>query len=125
MLESCVTYSVLPAADLQRAVGWYRDKLEFEPEASDEGSVRYGTGTDAKILVYETSNAGSAQNTQLCWMVDDLVATMSALRGRGVVFEDYDLPGLKTENGIATDGNGQSAWFTDSEGNILCLTQPA
>lgn len=123
MLESAVSYTVLPASDLQRAVGWYRDKLGWEPEDTEEGSVRYPTGTDSKILVYETSNAGSAKNTQLCWLVDDIEGTMEAMRGRGVTFEEYDFPGLKTENGIATDGNGRSSWFRDSEGNFLCLTE--
>jgi predicted enzyme related to lactoylglutathione lyase len=123
MLESSVTYAVLPASDLQRAVGWYRDMLEWEPESNEEGAVRYRTGTDSKILVYETSNAGTAKNTQLCWLVDDLEGTMEAMRGRGVTFEEYDFPGLKTENGIATDSTGRTAWFRDSEGNYLCLTQ--
>ncbi|HEY8281539.1 MAG TPA: VOC family protein [Leifsonia sp.] len=123
MLETSVTYAVLPASDLQRAVGWYRDKLEWEPESNEEGAVRYRTATDSWILVYETSNAGTAKNTQLCWLVDDLEGTMDAMRGRGVTFEEYDFPGLKTENGIATDSSGRTAWFRDSEGNYLCLTQ--
>jgi catechol 2,3-dioxygenase-like lactoylglutathione lyase family enzyme len=125
MLETCVTYSVLPASDLQRAIGWYRDKLELEPEDVSEGGVRYRTGTDAKIFVYETANAGTAKNTAMCWLVPDIVAARDHLRARGVVFEDYDVPGLTTENGIATDDRGRSAWFRDSEGNYLCLTQPA
>jgi catechol 2,3-dioxygenase-like lactoylglutathione lyase family enzyme len=125
MLESCVTYSVLPASDLQRATAWYRDKLELEPEQTDENGVLYGTGSDAKIYVYETGNAGTAKNTSMCWLVPDIAATMAHLRDRGVVFADYDFPGLKTENGIATDSMGQSAWFQDSEGNYLCLTQPS
>ena len=123
MLESCVTYSVLPASDLRRATEWFRDKLELEPEDTMESGVRYGTGTDAKILIYETSNAGTAQNTAMCWIVPDLDAAMTRMRDRGVVFEDYDFPGLKTENGVATDDTGRSAWFKDSEGNYLCLTQ--
>ncbi|ANF32933.1 glyoxalase [Leifsonia xyli] len=124
MLESSVTYSVLPASDLQRAIGWYRDKLELEPERTTDGGVLYGTGGEGKIYVYETGNAGTAQNTAMCWLVDDIEATMSHLRERGVVFADYDFPGLKTENGIATDEMGRSSWFQDSEGNYLCLTQP-
>ncbi|MGJ4846492.1 MULTISPECIES: VOC family protein [unclassified Leifsonia] len=123
MLESSVTYSVLPASNLQRAVDWYRDKLELEPERTGEGSAVYGTGTDAKIQVYETENAGTAQNTAMGWMVDDIDAAVEHLRGRGVVFEDYDFPGLKTENGIATNAEERAAWFTDSEGNILCISQ--
>jgi len=125
MLESCVTYSVLPASDLRRATEWYRDKLELEPERTTEGGVLYGTGSASKIYVYETANAGSAQNTAMCWLVPDIEATMSHLRERGVEFADYDFPGLKTENGIATDEMGRSCWFQDSEGNYLCLTEPS
>ncbi|MGO4595503.1 VOC family protein [Leifsonia sp. 2TAF2] len=125
MLESCVTYSVLPASDLQRATAWYRDKLELEPERTEGQGVLYGTGSAAKIYLYETGNAGTAQNTAMCWLVPDIEAALAHLRDRGVVFEDYDFPGLKTENGIAEDEMGRSAWFKDSEGNYLCLTQPA
>ena len=124
MLESCVTYSVLPASDLRRATEWYRDKLELEPERTTEGGVLYGTGSASKIYVYETANAGTAQNTAMCWLVSDIEDTMSHLRERGVEFADYDFPGLKTENGIATDEMGRSCWFQDSEGNYLCLTEP-
>jgi predicted enzyme related to lactoylglutathione lyase len=125
MLESCVTYSVLPASDLRRATEWYRDKLELEPERTMDQAVLYGTGSEGKIFVYETGNAGTAQNTAMCWIVPDIEATMNHLRERGVAFEDYDFPGLHTENGIATDETGRSAWFRDSEGNYLCLTQLA
>lgn len=125
MLESCVTYSVLPASDLRRATEWYRDKLELEPERTTEGGVLYGTGSASKIYVYETANAGTAQNTAMCWLVSDIEATMAHLRERSVEFADYDFPGLKTENGIASDEMGRSCWFQDSEGNYLCLTQPA
>lgn len=123
MLESLATYSVLPASNLQRATEWFRDKLELEPEETGEGSVVYGTGTGAKIQVYETPNAGTAQNTAMGWMVDDIEAAVDHLRGRGVVFEEYDFPGLKTENGIATNPTDRAAWFKDSEGNILCISQ--
>ena len=99
MLESCVTYSVLPASDLRRATEWYRDKLELEPERTTEGGVLYGTGSASKIYVYETANAGSAQNTAMCWLVPDIEATMPHLRERGVEFADYirpiDVPGSK------------------------------
>lgn len=66
------------------------------------------------------------------WEVTDIVATVAALRSRGVVFEEYDLPGLKTQHGIAAiEGNYPSkgtgeygAWFKDSEGNLLGIGQP-
>jgi len=64
--------------------------------------------------------------------VEDIEATVAALRARGVVFEEYDAPGFRTRNGIADiDGNYPSkgvgergAWFKDTEGNLLSLGQP-
>jgi len=55
--------------------------------------------------------------------VDDIVAALAELKARGVTFEEYDLPGMKTHQGIATAGGAKSAWFTDSEGNIMALIQ--
>lgn len=123
MLSQLEFHAVLPARDLQRARGFYRDKLGLEPAEERAGGLIYRTPAGAALLVYETENAGTAKNTALCWMTEDLEAEVTELRGRGVVFEEYDLPGLKTENGIATTGDEKAAWFTDTEGNILCVTQ--
>lgn len=123
MLGKLEAMSVLPAKDLRRAMAYYKDKLGLEPVEEQEGGVMYQTGSGTKFLIYETDNAGSAKNTAMCWDTADLDAEMTELRGRGVEFEDYDFPGLKTENGVATTGGERAAWFTDSEGNILCLTQ--
>lgn len=125
MLSTLEIYSVLPAADLARARGFYTDKLGLEPaEVMDDGVI-YRMQGGSTFLVYETSNAGSAKNTQMCWMTPDLDAEMADLRGKGVTFEEYDFPGLKTENGVATIEGEKTAWFVDTEGNILCLTQRA
>jgi hypothetical protein len=83
----------------------------------------YGSASDPDFELYETANAGTAQNTQMGWLTDDLEAEMTELRSRGITFEDYDFPGVKTENGILTAPEAKSAWFRDSEGNYICLTQ--
>lgn len=121
MLKDQPVGAVLPAADLARARGFYRDKLGLEPDNPDaEDNLQYTCGAGSRFLIYQTSNAGSAKNTQMGWMVTDLPATVAELRAAGVVFEEYDFPGLKTEDGIATLPDGSSAaWFLDSEGNIL------
>ena len=67
--------------------------------------------------------AGTAQHTLGAFMVQDIDATVAELRGKGVTFEDYDLPGLKTVNGIAELGGIRGAWFKDPEGNILSVVQ--
>ena len=125
MLKDLEIMAVLPAKDINRAKDFYRDKLVLEPETEQADGVMYRCGKGTGFLLYETDNAGSAKNTQMGWETDNLEAEMEDLRGRGVVFEDYDFPGLKTENGVATNDWGKSAWFLDSEGNILNVFQRA
>jgi catechol 2,3-dioxygenase-like lactoylglutathione lyase family enzyme len=123
MLKDKQVGAVLPAADIARARGFYRDKLGLEPENPDAtDNLQYICGGGTRFLLYETPNAGTAKNTQIGWLVEDLPAAVEELRAKGVVFEEYDFPGLKTENGIATTPDGSSAaWFLDTEGNILSL----
>ena len=124
MLKDLDIIAVLPAKDIGRAAGFYRDMLGLEPaDTMDDENLLYRCGNGTTFLLYQTDNAGTAKNTQMGWGSNDLEAEVRDLRGRGVVFEEYDLPGLKTENGIAETPVGKAAWFTDSEGNILNLFQ--
>ena len=124
MLKDLEINAVLPAKDIARARGFYRDVLGLEPaDAMDEENLLYRCGKGTAFLLYKTDNAGTAKNTQMGWGTDDIDAEVQDLRGRGVVFEEYDFPGLKTENGIAFTPVGRAAWFLDSEGNILNLFQ--
>jgi len=123
MLKKMKAMAVLPAKDLERARAFYRDTLGMEPDEEESGGLIYRTGGDTAFLLYETDNAGSAKNTQMAWEADDLDAEVADLRRRGVVFAEYDFPGLKTENGIATTDGLRTAWFLDSEGNILAVTE--
>ncbi len=121
----------LPAQDLQRARRWYADKLALEPAEEREGGLRYQCG-GVSFALFESAGKPSGAHTQMGWEVADIDATVAELRARGVVFEDYDLPGLVTVEGIADiDGNYLSkgtgergAWFYDSEGNLIGLGQP-
>ncbi|MEO6310076.1 MAG: VOC family protein [Leifsonia sp.] len=122
MLQKLETMAVLPAKDLERARAFYRDTLGLEPEEEETDGLIYRTG-GTTFLLYETDNAGSAKNTQMAWRTEDLDAEVAELRGRGVVFAEYDFPGLKTENGIATSEGERTAWFIDSEGNILAVSE--
>lgn len=124
MLKELDIIAVLPAKDIARAKDFYRDVLGLEPaETLDEENLLYRCGNGTAFLLYKTDNAGTAKNTQMGWGTDNVEAEAEELRGRGVVFEEYDLPGLKTENGIATTEVGKAAWFLDSEGNILNIFQ--
>ena len=124
MLTDSDIIAVLPAKDINRARDFYRDKLGLEPSETPEAdSLMYRGGHGTGFLIYQTENAGTAKNTQMGWTTDNLEREMEELRGRGVVFEEYDQPGLKTENGVATSESEKAAWFLDSEGNILNISQ--
>jgi catechol 2,3-dioxygenase-like lactoylglutathione lyase family enzyme len=123
MLKAMEVVAVLPASDLQRARTFYHDMLDLDPAEQYGDNLVYRGGNGSSFELYETPNAGTAQNTQMCWMTDDLDAEMARLRERGVIFEDYDIPGLTTVNGVATEDNMRTAWFRDSEGNFLCISQ--
>jgi catechol 2,3-dioxygenase-like lactoylglutathione lyase family enzyme len=117
--------TMLPAADLDRFRAFYHDKLGLDPTAEHEDMrmLEYHSDGGPGFEVYETENAGSAKNTQMVWMTDDLDAEMKRLRDAGVEFDDFEIPDMKTENGVVANDEMKSAWFHDSEGNILCITQ--
>ena len=118
-------HTVLPALDLDRARSFYHDKLGMDPSEERAGTMVFHPFPGATFEIYETPNAGTAQNTQMGWVTDDLDGEMSVMRGHGVVFEEYDFPGMKTVNGVVEDDMMRSAWFRDSEGNFICVSQRA
>jgi catechol 2,3-dioxygenase-like lactoylglutathione lyase family enzyme len=123
MFENSVAMAVLPASDLERARRFWTDTFGLTPARTDMGGDIYIVG-GVPVLVYETQFAGTAQNTSFGLFTDDLDRDMAALREKGVTFNEYDLPGLKTENGVVDLDGERGAWFNDSEGNIISLAQP-
>ena len=131
MLTDAQVATRLPAKDLERAKRFYAEKLGLQPVEGRPGGLLYRCGS-GYFGLFESAGAASGTHTQMGWEVGDIEATVAALRARGVVFEEYDLPGLKTVNGIAEiEGNYPSkgvgeraAWFRDSEGNVLGLGEP-
>ena len=131
MLEHSDVATRLPAQDLERARRFYAEKLGLEPIEERPGGLRYRCG-NSYFALFTSAGAPSGTHTQMGWEVDDIEAAVAGLRARGVVFEEYDLPGLKTVDGIADiEGNYPSkgvgergCWFRDSEGNLLGMGQP-
>ena len=121
MLADRRVYATIPAADLPRAQRWYEEKLGLKPRGNEAMGSIYDLGGGTGFLLYPTANAGQAPNTLMTFSSHDVPGDVAALRQRGVTFEEYDFPGLKTENGVAKLGDRQAAWFKDSEGNILAI----
>jgi catechol 2,3-dioxygenase-like lactoylglutathione lyase family enzyme len=123
MLQQAPMYAYIPAKDVARARKFYEEKLGLKPGEETAGGVTYGFGKGTACFLYPTPNAGTSKASQAFWQVDDVEREVRELKARGVKFEDYDMPGMKTVNGIATAGGAKAAWFKDSEGNTLALIQ--
>jgi catechol 2,3-dioxygenase-like lactoylglutathione lyase family enzyme len=123
MLDGRRPHPTIPASDLARARAWYADKLGFTAGQEEAAAVLYRSGEDRLFLLFSSPGAGTAQHQLAAWVVEDLDAEVAELRGRGVEFEEYDQPGLRTVDGIAITPVGRAAWFKDSEGNVLTITQ--
>ena len=116
----------LPAKDLERARRFYSEKLGLDPVEERPGGLLYRCGR-CEFGLFQSAGASQGTFTQMAWTVDDIEATVAELKNRGVSFEEVDLPGLKTVDGIAeiagnypSKGSGErAAWFRDSEGNML------
>ena len=123
MFANYLIYPSLPATDLERAKKFYADKLGLTPESELDGGLFYRCGKDSRFSVFTSQGKASGTHTQAMWLVEDVESEVAALKVRGVVFEEYDMPSLSTVNSIATIGTAKGAWFKDSEGNLLSLAQ--
>ena len=118
--------AMLPAQDLERAKAFYRDKvgLTATQERDPMGGLLYELSDGTGFAVFLSSGKSSGTHTQLALEVPDLDAAVKDLRARGLKFEEYDSPGLKTVNGIAEIAGTKVAFFKDSEGNLIAIGLP-
>jgi catechol 2,3-dioxygenase-like lactoylglutathione lyase family enzyme len=118
--------AMLPASDFERAKQWYADKLGLKPFDETPAGADYQSADGTGFSIYPSQFAGSNQATAMAWLVPDIGEEIAELKANGVTFEEYDLPGVKTEGGVAELGpDEKGAWFKDSEGNILAIFQSA
>jgi catechol 2,3-dioxygenase-like lactoylglutathione lyase family enzyme len=125
MLEQAKIAAIVAVSNVDAAIVFYGETLGLRltrrrddlPE-NREAEFEAGEGT---LVVYESVGAGKSRHTVAGFRVDDIEAVVSGLRERGVSFEEYDLPDLKTENGIATMGDVHAAWCRDPDGNIIAF----
>lgn len=121
MLSDCRVFTTLPVTDPARARAFYAEKLGLRPTTPDGDFYECGEGTRFVISLMSAKPAG---HTQMGFLVEDISATVKELKSRGVVFEEYDWPTLKTVDSVADAGDLKAAWFKDSEGNMLGVMQP-
>jgi predicted enzyme related to lactoylglutathione lyase len=122
MLKTASIRAYIPASDVSRARKFYEQTVGLVPKEDYAGGVIYECG-GTEVFLYLTPNAGTSKASQAYWQVVDVEAEVAELKARGVVFEEYDLPGVTMRNSIATGGGARTAWFKDTEGNILAVSQ--
>jgi catechol 2,3-dioxygenase-like lactoylglutathione lyase family enzyme len=126
-LSDCRVIATLAVSDLERAKGFYEGRLGLVPGGPEPGGVQYPCADGTAVFVYlSPDNAGKSQGTLAGWSVDDLDQTMDDLASRGVAFEQYDQPGIRTdERGVFDGGHLRAAWVNDPDGNTLAITEVA
>jgi catechol 2,3-dioxygenase-like lactoylglutathione lyase family enzyme len=125
MLAQATVFANLKAADLDAAAEFYGDTLGLELVFDGDVMPRHREvlfGVNGAIVCIEQGSSPGGGQTLVSFAVDDVDGTVAALREKGVTFEEYDLPSLKTENGVATIGSLKAAWFKDPSGNLLAVT---
>ncbi|MET0543767.1 MAG: VOC family protein [Variovorax sp.] len=122
MLSQAKVTAMLPVIDMNRARAFYEGKLGFRPEGPrDDGRYEYRLGDGVALALIPREGGTKAEHTALSFEVSDIAQRIRELQKAGVVFENYDLPGLKTVEHVCVLGSEKAAWFRDTEGNYLCL----
>jgi catechol 2,3-dioxygenase-like lactoylglutathione lyase family enzyme len=122
MLTRAPVTTILPVRNLERARDYYEKQLGLTPVGlQQDGKFLFSLGDGGTLALIPKPEGTKAEHTAVSFKVDDIVAEIRALKAQGVVFEDYDFPGFRTEGHICVLGSEKAAWFKDPEGNILCL----
>ena len=121
MLANANVEPMLPVKDLTAAEKFYEGTLGLKKvHVEPENAITYRSG-NTTLVVYRSEYAGTNKGTAALWEIDDVEATVKALRAKGVAFEHYDLPGLSREGDVHRAGTFRVAWFKDPAGNILSV----
>ncbi len=123
MLQDSPLIPYIPVSNVARARKFYEEKVGLKPKEEYAGGVVYEFGKGSWVFMYPSPGAGTNRASTAFWAVEDVATEVSELKKRGVVFEEYDGPGIKTVDSIATGGGAKTAWFKDSEGNIMAISQ--
>jgi catechol 2,3-dioxygenase-like lactoylglutathione lyase family enzyme len=109
--------------DLDVATDFYRNTLGLKPLHEEGNELVVFQSGHSSINVYRSEHAGTNKATAVTWTVDNVEDEVNALRNRGVVFEHYDMPGMKREGDVHVSDHMKVAWFKDPDGNILSMIE--
>ncbi|MCM3879289.1 MAG: VOC family protein [Vicinamibacterales bacterium] len=122
MLTSAPVTTILPVKDMKRARSFYETRLGLKAVGfKPDGKFVYECGGGAVIALFPKEGGTKADHTAVSFQVKDIGVAIKELKSNGVVFEDYDFPGLKTVDQVCVLGAEKAAWFKDTEGNYLCI----
>jgi catechol 2,3-dioxygenase-like lactoylglutathione lyase family enzyme len=114
--------TILPVDDVARAHSFYTEKLGLPRRGmTEDGSELLGADGGPMLQLKPVSDGKHSEHTALSFEVRDIERVVQDMEARGVRFQDYDLPNLRTENHICTTDSEKCAWFMDTEHNILCV----
>ena len=122
MLQKSPMYAYIPVRDVARARQFYEQTVGLEPSEERAGGIVYEFGEHTACFLYPTPNAGTSKASQAFWQVADIEREVADLTRRGVTMEQYGMPGQRAD-GVMDQGGAKSAWFKDSEGNIMAVIQ--
>ena len=124
-LATAPATTILPTSQPDAAKAFYTDALGLVFRGTDaDGKLLFDLAAGATLALIEKPAGAQADHTAISFEVTDIVTTIGELQARGVAFDDYDLPGLKTVEHVCVLGAEKAAWFKDPDGNILCLHEP-
>jgi len=123
MLKTSGLYAYVPAQDVERCRSFYEEKLGLGPGRKAGPGYTFECAGGTAFFVYPSPGAGTNKASCAFWRVQDAAAVVAWLKGRGVVFEQYDMPGKAPGGEIFESEGAKAAWFKDSEGNIMAVVE--
>jgi catechol 2,3-dioxygenase-like lactoylglutathione lyase family enzyme len=123
MLSKLDSHTMIAVVDLERAKRFYEERLGLAGIEEIPGLWVFAGPRGSRFCLFVSPLAGTAKNAVMGWETSQIAEEVHQLKARGVVFEEYDFPNFKTVDSIVTSATGKSAWFKDTEGNMLGLAQ--
>lgn len=122
MLNQGRVFATLAVSDINKAKEFYGTTLGLSQVDENPGGVTYESG-GGRLFVYQSPTAGTNQATCASWQVDDIYSVVDDLKGKGISFEHYEVPGATKDGDIHVMGDMKASWFKDPDGNILNVAQ--